>query len=77
MVCGSTATVLLGLSMATCVVNAISDLDRVHPDELLRIIKPLHLKSFLTDRTETICKGRVIRDRQILKLRYFDGIGCL
>ena len=53
-------------------VNAVSDLLGIHPYELLGLVKPFHLELFLANWAETVCKRRVIRDCQILKL----GIIC-
>lgn len=59
----SATAVLLRFRMTACMVDAISNLDRIHPHKLLSIIKPFHLKLLLADRTEAIGQSWVIWDR--------------
>lgn len=51
-----------GLRIATSVINPISNLPRIHPYEFLCLVKPFHFELLLTDRAETVCESRVIRN---------------
>lgn len=62
------AAILLRLRMAACVVDAGANLDCIHPDKLLCIIQPLHLKLLLANRADAPCQGWVIWNRKPLQL---------
>jgi hypothetical protein len=65
--------ILCGLGMTARVIDALSNLLGIHPHELLRLIKPLHLEFFLANRTETVCESGIIWHCKILKLRHSRG----
>ena len=72
------AAILLRISMAACVIDAGTNLDCIHPDKLLCIIQPLHLKLLLADRADASCQCWVVRNRKPLKLWCFSsGLGLL
>lgn len=51
----STAAAILGsFRVACCVIDTVSDLSRIHPYKLLRVVEPFHFKFFLTDRAKTV-----------------------
>lgn len=61
------ATIFGGFREAGGMVYAVPDLLGVHPDELLRIVKPLHLKLLLADRAKGV--RRIVWHRKVLHLR--------
>ncbi len=51
--------------MTARMVHPPTDIHRIRPHPLLRLVQPLHLKLFLADRARVVHARRVLRDREV------------